>query len=354
MKKLKAVIVGCGNIAETYANQAKEYPALEIVGFFDLDASRAGDFAAKHGGSAYESLDEALNDARVDLVVNLTIHHAHASVSGLALQAGKHVYSEKPLATSSEDARRLLAAADAAGVRLASAPSTFLGEAAQTVNRGLRGGSAGTPRVAYAEINHGRIETWHPNPVPFYKVGPVWDVAVYPLSIWAAFCGPMRSVSAVGRILLPSRQSKDGEAFEVAAYDYVTALISFENGMLGRLTTNFYVSPSKQGYSMEFHGDSGSFFLGSSFLFDAPVEFAAYGKALESLPLARDGFHGVEFGRGLDDFSRAIVEGRPHRCDAAMGAHLVEVIEAIHRSADSAETVEVKSDFPRPAPMDWA
>ncbi|MFZ4599946.1 MAG: Gfo/Idh/MocA family protein, partial [Terrimicrobiaceae bacterium] len=287
MEKIKTVIVGCGNIATAYAEQIAKYTNIELAGFSDLVPDRAREFADKHGGKAYASLDEVLADETVLLVVNLTIHHAHAEVITRSLEAGKHVHSEKPLATSASEAKALVDLAEAKGLRLSSAPSTFLGEPVQTLARLLRSGKTGPLRALYAEINHGRIESWHPNPAPFYEVGPVWDVAVYPLGVWAALCGPMRKVTAVGRRLLADRRTKDGAEFTITTPDFYTAVIEFESGALGRLTTNFYVKPSKQDATMEFHGDAGSVYLGSSYMFNTPVEFAEFGGNFSPVPLVR-------------------------------------------------------------------
>jgi predicted dehydrogenase len=354
MKKIKTAIVGCGNIANTYAQQISNYPTVEVLGYSDLVPERAAELVSKFGGQAYASLEHVLADPEVEVIVNLTIHHAHVEVITRSLEAGKHVYSEKPLATSLAEAAALVELARSRGLRLGSAPSTFLGEAAQTVAKGLRANQTGPLRALYAEINHGRIESWHPNPVPFYAVGPVWDVAVYPLGIWAALCGPMRRVTAVGKTLLADRQTRDGTAFQVTSPDFVVALIEFENGAIGRLTSNFYVNPSRQGASMEFHGDAGSFYLASSYQFNAQVEFAPFGGSFAPVPLVRQGFDGVEFARGLQDFSEAMIEGRPHRCDARLAHHIIEVIEAILTSARTEAPVQIHSAFTPPAPMRWA
>jgi len=354
MKTLKTVVAGCGNIATAYAEQITKYGQIELAGFCDLMPERAEEFARKHGGKAYGSLDEVLADESVRLVINLTIHHAHVEVITRCLEAGKHVHSEKPLAMSGAEAKRLVDLAEGKGLRLSSAPSTFLGEPAQTLARELRAGKAGRLRVMYAEMNHGRIEAWHPNPEPFYQVGPVWDVAVYPLGIWAATCGPMRKVTAFGKTLLRDRVTKEGRAFAIDTADFYTALVEFENGALGRLTVNFYVGPSRQGEAMEFHGDAGSLLLGNSFLFDTAVEFAPFGGKFEPVALARPGFAGVEFARGVEDLADAILNNRPHRCDGRMAQHIVEVIEAIHTSAETGRAVSVTSSFTAPEPMEWA
>lgn len=354
MNKLKTVVVGCGNIATAYSEQISKYSRINLAGFCDLQPERAEEFARKYGGRAYRSLDEVLADGDVRLVINLTIHHAHVEVITRCLEAGKHVHSEKPLAASGAEAKQLVELAERKGLRLSSAPSTFLGEAVQTLARELRAGKAGTVRLLYAEMNHGRIESWHPNPEPFYQVGPAWDVAVYPLGVWAAICGPMRKVTASARTLLRERRTKDGCPFSIDTPDFYAAMIEFENGALGRLTANFYVAPSKQGATMEFHGEAGSLFLGSSFVFNTAVEFAPFGGSFSPVPLAREGFAGVEFARGVEDLADAILNDRPHRCDARMAQHIVEVIEAIHTSAATGNPVAVTSTFTLPEPMPWA
>ncbi len=349
---LSTVIVGCGNIAKNYAKDLQTYPEITLLGFSDLDPARAVAFAAEFGGRAYASLDEVLADPAVQLVVNLTIHHAHEEVITKCLAAGKHVHTEKPLALSAEAARRLAADADARGLRLSSAPNTWLGDAQQSASRVLRSGSLGRVRLVYAEINHGRIETWHPNPAPFYDVGVLWDVGIYPLTLLTAFLGPVRSVSATQRLLLPERVTKDGAPFTITRPELVLATLDFADGTVARLTCNFYTNTSKQNYTVEFHGDAGSLVVDSPFMFNAAVETAAYGQPLAAVPLEKPALDGVEFSIGVRDLARAIAEGRPHRGSAAQAAHVIEIMEVIDTSAraDGAKQ-PVVSEFPIPAPL---
>ena len=183
MKKTRVAIIGCGNIAGPYSNDIKKQPSLEIAGFSDIDQARAQKFATEHGGKTYASLEEALNDPSVDVIVNLTIFQAHYEVVKAALNAGKHAYSEKPLALKTAEALELVQIAKSKNLKLGCAPITFMGEAQQTAMKLIRDGKIGTPRVVYAEVNHGRIESWHPNPAAFYEVGPNLDVGVYPFAL---------------------------------------------------------------------------------------------------------------------------------------------------------------------------
>ncbi|MBM4086421.1 MAG: Gfo/Idh/MocA family oxidoreductase, partial [Planctomycetes bacterium] len=208
-KPLRYVVVGCGNISAAYGRNLAPYPELQLLGAYDLDASRAQEFTRQFGGKVYASLDEALADPDVDCVINLTIHHAHVEVITKCLQAGKHVHTEKPIAGTFKDARALVKLAKRQKRRLSCAPVTWLGEAQQTGWKLIRSGQIGTPRVVYAEVNWARIEMWHPNPAPFYDFGPVFDVAVYPLTLLTAWFGPVRRVAAGGKVVMPDRTTKD-------------------------------------------------------------------------------------------------------------------------------------------------
>ncbi|HEY0946423.1 MAG TPA: Gfo/Idh/MocA family oxidoreductase [Opitutaceae bacterium] len=354
MHTLRTAIVGCGNIAGSYVEHIKTYPGVEIAGFADVDASRAQVFAAKHGGRAYTGLDAVLADPAVDCVINLTIHHAHYEVIGKCLRAGKHVHSEKPLAMTYREARELVDLAAARNVRLSCAPVTYLGEAQQTAARLLREGVTGPVRLVYAEINHGRIESWHPNPKPFYDVGVMWDVGVYPLSLLTALLGPAARVSALGKIVHPQRRTLAGETYAVTIPDFIVAMVEFASGPTLRLSTNFYHAGGKQGSAVEFVGDAGVLWLESAYMFDARVERAAYGKSFEPVPLARPGFAGIEFGRGVQELATAIAENRPHRASGAHAAHVVELIEGIHNSLTTGSPVALTSTFEQPALMPWA
>ncbi len=353
-RKFRVAVVGCGNIAGPYAETLKPYPQIELVGATDLIPQRAAEFVAKYGGKVYASLDEVLADETVDAVINLTIHHAHATVIAQCLRAGKHVHSEKPLALTYPEARALVELAEAKGVRLSCAPITFMGEAQQTAWKMIREGRLGRVRVAYAEVNWGRIEAWHPNPQPFYEVGPLFDVGVYPLTILTAIFGPARRATAYGAVLYPDRRTKDGVPFHVSTPDFTVAAVELASGTVVRLTTNFYVGHHNKQKGIEFHGDLGSLYLSSFQNFDAEVEFAEYGKAYESVPYVREPYKGCEWGRGVVELSEAIAEGRPPRATGAQAAHVVEILNAIAASAREGRPVPILSDFPPPAPMAWA
>ncbi|MBZ0287077.1 MAG: Gfo/Idh/MocA family oxidoreductase, partial [Anaerolineae bacterium] len=276
-------------------------------------------------------------------------------ISEACLNAGKHVYSEKPLATTYEDARALVKLAAQKGLRLGCSPFTLMGEGQQTAWKLIRAGRAGKIRVAYAEVNWGRIESWHPAPGPFYEVGALFDVGVYPLTILTALFGPARRVLAYGKVLHPDRVSKEGVPFHINTPDWATTIIELADDTVVRLTTNFYVSnTSSKQHGIEFHGDLGTIYMDSWQNFNAQVEFAEFGEALNPVELVKAPPNGSPWGRGVHEMVLAMQAGKPHRFTGDQAAHVVEILTAAALSMRLGQTVEVESSFTPPTPMEWA
>lgn len=347
-------IIGCGNIAGPYSDDFAHYPEIAFIGAADIDPSRAEALAAKHGVTAYGSIDALLADPAIELVVNLTAFAAHREVTEAALRAGKHVYSEKPLATPTAEARALVALADELGLRLGCSPFTLMGQAQQTAWKLIRDGRLGPVRVVYAEANQGRIETWHPAPQAFYDIGVIYDVGVYPLTLLATMLGPVRRVRAYGTVVMPDRVTTGGESYHVTTPDWVVAVLELEGGTQVRLTSTFYVPGQSRQTGIEFHGDAGSLALGSTYLFDADVAYAPYGEVFAAQPLVQPGEPGVPWGRGVYEMALAMLAGRPHRFTGELAAHVVEVMDAIKTAYETGEPVPIDSSFAPPAPMEWA
>ena len=356
MTPLGLGIVGTGNIAGPYARDILTHPQIRLAAATDLDAAKAEAFGAEHGCPIHGSLDELLADPSVDIVVNLSIHHAHYEVTKHALEAGRHVYSEKPMALRASEAQELVALAASRGLRLGCSPSTFLGEAQQTAAALIRDGRLGQVRAVYAEVNHGRIEAWHPAPVPFFDVGVMVDVGVYPLTIVTSILGPARSVRAWGWELMPDRTTVGGTPFRIGSPDLIVAAIELDDGAVMRLTSSFYIGePAKNGEGIEFHGDDASLALGNFEKADATVELGSYGESYEPVAPARPPFRGTAWARGVADMADAIAEGRPHRASAEQAAHVVEILEGAAASmAEGGRRVDIRSSFSPPELMPWA
>jgi predicted dehydrogenase len=354
---LRVAIVGCGNISGGYANSLKQKPEkVSIIGAADVDPGRAQAFAETHGVTAYPDLTAALADEGVEAVINLTAHHAHAEVTIAALEAGKHVHSEKPLAGTLADGRRCVALAEERGLRLSCSPFTFLGEAQQTLLRAKNEGRIGRVLAAYSEMNWGRIEGWHPNPEGFYQPGsgPLLDVGVYALTVLTTVLGPVKRVTGFAATVLPERTiargPQAGAMFRVATPDQVVGGLEFEEGALGRLTASFVVRGSKQAAGTELHGETGSLFLSSNHDFNGRVEYFSNETADWSpIPYVDEPFPGVEWGRAVFELADSLRTGAVQHCTGVQALHVLEVCLGILQSADEGHPVEIASRF-APAP----
>jgi len=350
---MRVALVGAGNIAARYAECIVAEPALELAGASDVVPGRAAELTARYGGRAYDALADVLADDAVDAVVNLTAPSAHAEVTAAALAAGKHVHTEKPVALEGATARELAALAQARGVRLSCAPATLLGEAAQTMWRAVRVGELGDVRVAYAEANWGRLETWHPSPEGLYESGPLFDVGIYPLTIITAMFGPVRRVVGYGATIQPERVRQDGTPFTVGTPDFQLAALELEGGVLARVTASFWVPPSRQ-RGLELHGSTGSMWMPDWAGFSSLLQRTSDGENWTDVPLVREPYGGIDWARALVELTESIAGGRPHRMGPEHAAHVVDVINAVDRSRRVGGPVDVTSSFPAPEPLEWA
>lgn len=336
---IKAVIVGCGNIAGQYAADLHAAGVVDLVGFYDIDHDRVARFADEHGGVAFQSLDAAIEAA--ELVLNLTIFESHYAVSRAALDRSRHVYSEKPLALRLDEAVELARLAETNGVQLGAAPFTFLGESQATAIEWVRSGRLGEVRLAYAEVNHGRIETWHPNPVPFYEVGPMLDVGVYPLALLIVAFGPVRRLQAISTVIREQRVTLDGASFTPGSPDYWLIDLEHASGQKVRMTVNFYVLGEE---GIVFHGDDGSLRLDSWFVPNSPLWHTPYGGDPEPVVPAGEEIR-VDWSVGVSHFVGGIESDQPSQLNAELAVHMVAVLDAISRSgASGGEAVFVGSD----------
>lgn len=347
--RLKVVVVGCGNIANGYGEAIEKRPEIEVLGAQDLDRARAEEWVERFGGKVYETLDDVLADGAVEVVVNLTIQSAHYEVVSKCLNAGKHVHSEKPLAPTYAEAKQLVELARERDVRLSCAPATWLGESQRTARRLIESGAIGDPKLAYVNVDWGRIEGWHPAPEGFYKVGPLADVGVYPLTLLTKWFGPVKSILADGAKLLPSRLVKDGKPFEIGREDWMSLLLQFRSGFRARLTASFYVGlVDGLDPAYEIHGDEGA--LRSNWFGAAsPIELGRNGEgfktvALDEEPMGEGEWY-CDWSAGVYGLWKALREGGEHPTTGEQAAHVVEIIEAAHKAIESGKSVGLESVF---------
>jgi predicted dehydrogenase len=347
-------IVGCGNVSEQYLAGCASLAAVELAACADLDPARAAALSAR-GGFPAVTFEALLDDPTVEVILNLTPPMAHADVSLAALTAGKHVYSEKPFATTRDDALAILAEAGERGLRVGGAPDTFLGGGLQTARAVIDGGGIGEPIGANAAVLHLGPERWHPNPGIFFGPGggPLLDVGPYYVAALVSMLGPIREVSAVGRGVggrrLIGSGPRAGETFEASVPTYAISSFAFASGVVGGFLASFDVVASRSPH-IEIHGTDGSLSLGDPNEFDGEVLVRRLGgEGWETLPPHSGGQSGR--GIGLAEMIEAIRAERPHRASGELAYHVLDVLLATEE-AISGGPVEVRSTVDRPEPLE--
>ena len=368
---MRCAILGCGYIADYYMATLGHHD-LSVVGCFDRDAGRRDAFAAAHDVVAYGSLDDLLADASVEMVWNLTNPRSHYETTLACLRAGKHVYSEKPLAMESRRAAELASFATEAGLGLSSAPCSLLSPAAQTLWKAVEDGRAGTVRLAYAEFEDGMVHRlaypkWrNARGLPWpardeFEVGCTFEHASYVLSWLAAVFGPAERVTAFSTLRVPDKAAGESRP----APDVTVGCIEYAGGAVARVSCGVVAPRDK---SIRVFGDEAT--LSVPFVRDdnAPVlreptagnryaaaaghwaaalagrlqKAARWPLALSGLSVKRRLPHAVaaphrasgrnkpvDFLRGPAELAAAVREGRRSRLPAELGVHLVEIIETL-------------------------
>jgi predicted dehydrogenase len=347
-------IVGTGVISGTYLDHLAKLPGVEVVAVADLDVTRAQAVAEKNPGIRALSSDDLLADPDVEIVLNLTIPAAHAPVHMAALQAGKHVYGEKPLAVNLAEAEPLLKVAAANNLRIGCAPDTVLGTGTQTARVALDRGDIGVPTAATASFVTPGHELWHPAPEFYYQPGggPLLDMGPYYVTSLVTLLGPVRRVS--GRAGRSKEQRKihtgprAGEIFPVEVPTHVTGVLEHESGALTTVLMSFDVWAARLP-RIEIHGTEGSLSVPDPNTFDGLVEIAtATAREWTEVPVA-GGYAGTGRGVGVADMARAIRNGGPHRADGLLAFHVLDVLESLLESAAQDQPMDVASTVDRAA-----
>jgi predicted dehydrogenase len=354
---VKVGVVGCGKISDIYLKNCRASDDVEVVACADLDEDRAREKAALYGVERAGSVAELLAAEDIEVVLNLTVPQAHATVSLAALREGKSVHTEKPLAIDLDDARRMLEEAGMRDLRIGCAPDTFLGGGLQTCRGLIDEGAIGEPVAATAlMMNHGP-EDWHPDPDFFYQhgAGPMFDMGPYYLTALATLIGPIRRVTGSARVSFPERsvtsEPKYGTKIRVNTPTHVTGVMDFENGCIGTLVTSFDVW-TEYVPRIEIYGTEGSLRLPDPNTFGGPVLLWRPEKdGWTEISLTHGNHTGNSRGIGLVDLARALRSGGPHRATGELGFHVLEVMHAFGDSSREGRHVEVASSFERPAPL---
>lgn len=368
-KKLGIGVVGCGNISAAYMQLAPLFGAIEMRACADLDMA-AAEARARQFSLRALPVGDLLKADDIDIVVNLTIPAAHYEVSRRIVEAGKHVYSEKPFVLSVAEGKALAAAAARKKIRIGSAPDTYLGGAHQLARRLVDAGAVGkiTSGTAFV-LGHG-MEHWHPNPGFFYKKGggPMLDLGPYYIANLVQLIGPVKRVAALAAIPAKERKitskPRAGEKVTVETPTTIHALLDFASGAQVMLATSWDVW--QNGHSpMELYGEAGTLHVPDPNFFGGDVRMTRGRNFVNRLPKwphpfsianqpQASGAIANYRAAGLADMAAAILAGRPHRCSLELALHAVDVMTGILQSGESGKFVAMTTTCERPAPLDPA
>ena len=355
-------IVGAGVISQTYLENLTSFPDIQVHAVGDLITERARAKAEEHGVAVWGTADDVLAHPDVQLVVNLTTPQAHIAVSSAAVAAGKHVWTEKPIGLDRVGSAELLRAAEAADVRVGSAPDTLLGPGFQTAKRAIADGIIGTPLFVQTVFQTQGPDLWHPDPGFLFArgAGPLLDMGPYYFSALVSLLGPMAGIAARGSKQRTERHihtgPRAGETFPVEVPSTIQVLSSFEGGQHGTHLLSFDSALERHGV-IEIHGSEGSLVLPDPNRFEGRIAY------VKPLGVISDGMkadqewieveqEGVVVGRGLGvlDMARAIAESRPHVATGALGHHVLDIMLSAEESTPTGAYVEIESTV-SPVPL---
>lgn len=357
MRKMKIGFVGVGDISGIYLeNLTHRFKEVEIVGVCDLVREKAERAVGKYGiPKLYEDMYELFADEEVDIVLNITRPDEHYEVTKAALLAGKNVYSEKPLASTLEKGKELVALAKERGLTLGGAPDTFLGSAIQTAREMIDRGDVGQIVGAAGYMKCRGHESWHPDPEFYYKRGggPMLDMGPYYVTAFVNLFGSVKWVTSMSRITYPERtitsEPKAGQVIKVDVPTHVSGIMEFESGAIGTLTTSFDVFPAGSCDFIEVYGSEGSMIVPDPNNCGGKIRIRGKGD-WEERDLTFDYGWNCR-GVGLCDMANAIRDGRTPRANCGLTYHALEVMLALANAEGRREHVRIESRYERTAPM---
>ncbi len=356
MNALKVGVIGCGNISDVYFENGKRFEAIDIVACADLLTKHAESKAKQHGVERVLTPEELLAEDDIAIVLNLTTPGAHAEIARRALESGKHVYSEKPLALTREEGKMLLELAQEKGRRIGCAPDTVLGAGIQTARKLIDDGWIGEPVSATAAMQCRGHESWHPSPEFYYQLGggPMFDMGPYYLSALVTLLGPMAHVNAATRTTFPKRlissAPKRGAVIEVETPTHLAGVIEFENGALCTMITSFDVWRASLP-CIEIHGKNGSISVPDPNGFGGDVAVFRPGYDEWKVVPHTHAYANQSRGLGLAEMAAAIMHNQEHRASGELAYHALDAMHAFLDAGETQQRVALDSRCERPEPM---
>ena len=349
--KTKVGLIGCGNISAAYLKVVKTFGFMEISKCADINPS-AAEAKAKEYGIEAVGIDKLLADPEIKIILNLTIPKAHTEVNLKALNAGKHVHCEKPLAITREDGKKVVELAKRKKLLIGCAPDTFLGGGIQTCRKLIDDGWIGRPVSGTAFMMCRGHESWHPSPGFYYQTGggPMLDMGPYYLTALVNLLGPVKRVCASTSMACKERliTSKElyGQMIPVKVQTHLTGVVDFQSGAVITVTMSFDVWKHDHS-NIEIYGTAGSLKVPDPNSFGGPVKLSKPGFDWQEIPLSH-GYTENTRSIGVADMVKAIQKGRVNRCSGDLAYHVLDVMLSFEESSKSGKHIIVKSTCERP------
>ena len=347
---MRVGIIGCGNISETYFECQNLFNNFNVVACADINIEAAKKSAEKYNVNAF-SVDDILSNEDVDLIINLTIPAAHKEIIMKSLNAGKHCFSEKPLAMSFSEGLEISDLANSKNLYVGCAPDTFLGAAGQKARSLIEDNAIGNVVLGTFNLMSHGMEHWHPNPDFFFKpgAGPVFDVGVYYITQLVNLIGPIKSISSLSGTATPERiitsEPRNGEKIKVETPTTLMGTLEFHNNAKIQFFCSWDVWKHKHS-TIELYGLEGSMIVPDPNFFSGDIlishkeedwQIINNDKMLLGIPNKTDN-NGSKIanyrGIGLSDMIDAIHNQRQSRCSLDLAVHVLEAMEGIIKSSD--------------------
>ena len=355
MKNYNVAIIGCGAIAKNYLKYSREAYGdyFTITTATDILPEKAKAFAEEYGVEKFGTPELAYNDPEIDIVINLTVPMAHEEVTVRALESGKHVYTEKPLACTREGMKRIIETSKRCGKRVGCAPDSFMSAPAQTAKKAIEEDWIGEPIAINAICAMRGNEYWRPDADFFYKegAGPMMDMAPYYLNMFINLVGSVESVSVMSKMTWPERTIKvaprRGEKIEVEVPTFVSSALRFRNGVIATFVNSFDIWGTKQPY-IEVYGEKGTMVIPDPNKYKGDVLVRRF-KDSEWRELPQF-IEYANYGRGIGivDMIRSIEADIPHKTGLDMAYHATDVIFAMDEAGKAHKEISIDSSAEKP------
>tara|TARA_B100000029_G_scaffold394174_1_gene391618 strand:+ start:248 stop:1375 length:1128 start_codon:yes stop_codon:yes gene_type:complete len=362
---MRVGIIGCGNISETYFESQILFNNFNIIACSDINFEVAKKSAEKYNIKAL-SVEEILSSQEVDLIINLTIPSAHKEIIIKSLNAGKHCFSEKPLAINLKEGMEIFELANLRKLYVGSAPDTFLGAAGQKARKIIEEDQIGNIVLGTFNLMSHGMEDWHPNPDFFFKrgAGPVFDVGIYYITQLINLLGPVKSVNAISTTPETQRtitsEERYGEKILVETPTTFLGSLNFHNSTIIQFFCSWDVWNHKHA-NIELYGNKGSLILPDPNYFSGDIliskrdqnwEGINNDKMLLGIPNKEDLGSGKMVanyrGVGLSDMIQSITSNKLPRCSIDLSLHVLDVMEGILYSSKNSSIYLTKTSCEKP------